>query len=926
RSPFLQFLAHRHSTFENSTLIGLSVPPHLLPMHTYASHQFGSTISKPQHQTAPHTVLDVLRGIQKEYETHKEKPESFEVNKEEKRRLHPEARLSLHPNFIFHKGVQMKAFNRFPLSPSEQKQFDREMRTATIGTLANWLVSHLKIMPGSYIKPAIKVHAKREDEPEKAKEPYSKAEENDEKKDSDNNTEIPALRRLYDFAYVSTTGKTPPERFAFASLFHLASNNHLDGVKEFLKNYPKIIEDKDFDPKSMIYNLLRKNHRDMLVYFLDEVFKVSPRDYFKTQTEFYKAIRICITQYAPDCLDYLLSHLSLKEVPDQLVRVWSHQVIFTESSQLAAVLLKHFPEFTSKVLRSFVRSNFEEEDLDVLITAGISPVAIIEEWLSIYNQLFFKTNLNKILNIMAKYNIKLGDFQTSKEEPFDSAAIQSKILHSFFETYVQKENLKTLSNFGIVPETLVDEWISAHRSQRSPDRQNDFFVLDFIAEHKIDLTRPHPETGIPLIFEIISLNSSQLLWGFESYFYSQLSLLANFPDPKGKTLFDHAHQSIEEQIHNPVLALLRPYAFWRKGKSYSYEPWYSKLYCAFLLKDTSEIERLSKNIPSIVVKSELIKLLKYENDYPDIFRKINEKISEVEKRVEEARQALHENDCLSFYNIFNNSPEVLNMLDPLEMDKYSLKHSHSSSQVEHKSEEESPKDDEQLEDGERTTQCSSLVSVFEDNNYDRTLRYLEQAYPDRKEFIALKTIQDGAKVIPYHPFVWALAEEKSEAFFAIIDYMGKDFPKLAYAVGKDIFPYILKQLSEERARKLTERFPDLFTHVDEENDFFIRSLTNLPSEVRKEFIVKYKDKLREIDPQFGFFYFYWIFSGKNMPILAELVKCDPSLLELKTLDGLTHAEICIDVTNDKRSFQKKMKKLELLSGNVKEEKIKGEKI
>lgn len=63
-----------------------------------------------------------------------------------------------------------------------------------------------------------------------------------------------------------------------------------------------------------------------------------------------------------------------------------------------------------------------------------------------------------------------------------------------------------------------------------------------------------------------------------------------------------------------------------------------------------------------------------------------------------------------------------------------------------------------------------------------------------------------------------------------------------------------------------------------------------------------------------------------MPILAELVKCDPSLLELKTLDGLTHAEICIDVTNDKRSFQKKMKKLELLSGNVKEEKIKGEKI
>jgi hypothetical protein len=1023
RSPFLQFLAHRHPTFKNSVIVGLSVPPQLVPIHIYASTCGGSPFTKvnSEGESINPAVSEILKGIQDEYETHKEMPESFEERKEEKRDLIPEARISLHPDLAFNKDVHMKAFNRFPLSKSEQAQFESEMRTATIGTLADWLASHFKVMPDSF-------------------------------------AEYPALKRLYHFAYKAITGEEAEEKFAFESFRHLVANGHVNGVKEFVKAFPEVVDHEDFNTLTLAQSALRANNPELLKYLFEELFKQSPQELFGTSVEIYKAIRTCLAQQAAGSLDYLFSSCDLKEIPTSLVQIWCSYFDDCNFPELAVTVLKHFPQHQHLIIRSIFKRGYAFSWFwDKLIAGGINLQLIIEEYIVALRGKKSAILSEDLVYMIGKHRVDLTSPHSQTNEPLSVELLQSKILEPLLE-YISLEELDPLITSGLGPELLVEEVISAHRNKKS--NHNSYLLLQMLDNHKVDLTRPHsqtneslgaeilrskilraafeegiseeqldrfitygmspyslfeemtatqqskrrntyvilnmlakykvdlsvsqPKTGSPLIFDVIHLNPIGWTQEFRKYFYDQLPSLLNLTDASGKTIFGYAQMAFERKTKNELLYLVNPYTLWTGCKTFSQDSWnwYYQLSMVAFKKNHEEVRHLMQEIPAYLDESHaaLKALFENENDFEELVKKLRQKIKEQKEVLNATREALKRHDFQTFYHLFESSKEMIREgIKYTEIETFqehsepsfsplreSLDENESESLTQVSKEEKEKEvvrvpsqelrqfldwintlipvtetvDEKDLEEiikisdiiksgqydvEELKSRLPSLknpkllryilTQILRIGDHDLTLETLKQAYPDMDEFIALEQTYEGCgEFTQRHPLSTAIWGNLQGSVSAIIEYVDDRFPDLAITQGVGNFAILLEVLLEKDVRTLVKKFPYLFTHQDNEKDFFRQSIESLPFNVRKEFVFKHKDKLKEIQIRDGTPYFFSLFDeegNENEPLIIELVKNDHSFLEIKSVDGLTFEDFLGEVMGHKNKavFNKMMKKL-----------------
>jgi len=440
RSPFLQYLAHNDSTFENSVIMGIAAPPSLIAAHAFASNESGTHLKEVNGVPVP--ILEIYKRIQGEYEAPKETLKSSEDGESdlisddesdlsqedekegafpvEKRHLFPEARLSLHPRFVFDPNTRMKVINRFPLTEDEQKQFDQEMRQASIGTLAHWLSSHTKVMPGSFI-------------------------------------EYPSLKTLYHTAYKGMTGKEAEESFAMAGFSHLLANDHFEGAKEFLKAYPDI----DLDPWAIIFETLRTSQKpiEMLTLIYESFFAQKSEDFEKHRHSFFKAVRLFYNKFYNKTLvegiEFLFTHFNIKEIPEEIVLAWLNTNISSfHDGRDAEPLLKYFPQYKLKILETICKGRFKDVIIDSLIQCGISFEQIIDG--------IFENNNKDIIEILKSILNKI----TYKQVKLDKAH-EDQIYQFLLDQ--DATTVTALFRYCQNPFKLADEWVKLQRGKTVPE-------------------------------------------------------------------------------------------------------------------------------------------------------------------------------------------------------------------------------------------------------------------------------------------------------------------------------------------------------------------------------------------------------------------------------------------------------------------------
>lgn len=374
QSVFLQYLARRDATFENSVMLGISIPEDLLQDNSATdchSTEYPRGAEVEENKVVHVSAVPVFQGIQQEYRDHKDAPESFEIDKGRKMDLIPEARLSLHPSFILSPQVRIRAFNRFPMPPQEEKEFNREVRSASIGTMSGWLQSQQRLMPDSFL-------------------------------------EFPALKRLYNASYKATTGDQPQEKPAIESLKHLLVNGHVEGVRQFLETYPEALSQTQLDCKNIGHIAIRSDTVATLRFICEEFGAKNVSDFYQNQEEFIKAIMVCLHHESDLCLEYLLAHYDLSLLTNTGVESLA-RVIEDDEPEIAAVFCRYFPQVESQLLRKVFGKSLADNYLDIFISKGYRPEELFSKILKLHKNRELSNNIaHPLYNILIRRNADLS--------------------------------------------------------------------------------------------------------------------------------------------------------------------------------------------------------------------------------------------------------------------------------------------------------------------------------------------------------------------------------------------------------------------------------------------------------------------------------------------------------------------------------------
>ncbi len=251
-SLFEQFYKYKHPTFENSVLIAISQNPENLDDYNYPTYGGGSFIDNQDKKKQ--STSQFVHAIQNEFELQRQREQklqwefenpldhestgkyshskprtqtnrvrfdSFDKDTMRKKSLMPENRRFLQPDtFLNLDFVRTGAFDRFPLSDSEEQAYDAEMRKTTVHIIADWLAEHTQGIPGSF-------------------------------------EGIPVIKTIYAMAYEKVMGTKPEESLPIDGFRYLAQNSSKEAVEEFIVTCLDTFESKkEALPSSMILNFL----------------------------------------------------------------------------------------------------------------------------------------------------------------------------------------------------------------------------------------------------------------------------------------------------------------------------------------------------------------------------------------------------------------------------------------------------------------------------------------------------------------------------------------------------------------------------------------------------------------------------------------------------------------------------------------------
>jgi hypothetical protein len=336
QSLFEQFIAHKDPELGNSVMLAIPMNPDILEDHMYAAHGGGRPFDLEDDQKQKtNSPLHVLRGLQNEDERQSFGRESFEIDKERKRDLVPEARFFLHPKNMFDsERVKVKAFNRFPLTKEEEKAHGQEMRRTSLAMLADWLAQKNEVLEGSFL-------------------------------------DYPILKIIYKMAYKGLTGEDVKESIAVEGFLYLIQHGHIEAVETYLSLYPDILEKGGLDQKTLMNAALESNNPDSLDFVLERILKTSVQETF-SEREFVKTVRGLLLDNKDKTLIYFIENYDISKISDKIKMVWIKGAIEEEYTlSVIQAIVKKAPHLFDQALEIMLESGLDADNFEAIVKSGI---------------------------------------------------------------------------------------------------------------------------------------------------------------------------------------------------------------------------------------------------------------------------------------------------------------------------------------------------------------------------------------------------------------------------------------------------------------------------------------------------------------------------------------------------------------------------
>ena len=935
-SLFAQYHPSEEETSQNSVVVSIATPPHLLEEHAYAAWGGGAPYSVSEGDTFEEsTVLKDLTRLQ-----NTDLSAADETSNETTKISVSEARLNLHPHVIHHPAVQMKMFERFPLNENAQKEFNHEMRKISIAMMADWLKSKHMIMPGSFMGNA-------------------------------SGEKTPFLKQLFAQVWKGPTEKALEEIVSYDAFHWLLENGQVEAAQAFLDQYPETLEHiKPTDIK------IQKATVETLKFFLEKVAKKSVKEFFETPKAFYRMIRINLAYESPDVLDYLLSEYDLSTIDPKIVKAWYFQAWNSGVPQTPHILAKHFPDLKHGVLQKTLESRSVEAITHYIQQTGGSPVENLKELLTQY-----KTNNG---DITLQY--------TLKEMDIDLSTLTLEEVRKIFQAECTPINWGTdydaLIAKGISPSTIAEMFMGyirgnyafasillAHIQKYNLNVAdiNNFSVPEFLGNFpslSTEDTEALVKAGIPAksiaeaMVEGISLGKYKTdhLFDFIKKFNLKIEDIGGFNASEFLESFHYLTDTdINYLIESGIPAESIAAALIKRARSGKYSAYELSM---FLQKYAVKIKTISgfdmgifttgfeyifyfpealikSGVPAAEIFNAGIQKLLYSNSTEPISYFVHNNRSALQELfTPDELQALNNPKNDVFLNLLKErypapvalpteevpsaaAAERIETVASTALETVEEIEAHNTVEDEESTDTESSEDStdilQKIRGVSDQSQLQPLFSkVFESNDEAQILAAFNNIPAQfvgtlESKFSIVTTILTNPSVLT------RLSEEVfSSSVRSVIDYLGDLFPAYSIQNSLPFFELVeaLNKFNKEKLRELWTKFPDLFTYQDEAHDqgFFERMLSVLDGELLEEFVLLHAKKLGELANN-GCPYFWEILyvEADLTDGLIDFINAHPELLELKSIEGFSFKE-ALDILDVPATYEKIMKKLRKKTG------------
>lgn len=909
QSLFEQYIKYKKTSLGNSVLLALSQNPEGLDACHYAT--WGGGHAYTIHSTSPEghpcqktpSTSEVLNKIQGEYDRQiKEGTEAFDKDADRKRGLFPENRILLHPHWIMNpSNTKMRSFDRFPLNPEEQRAYGREMRAATVAMLADWLAQKSTVIDGAFL-------------------------------------DYPALKTLYKRAYKGVAGQDLRETFCVDGFVHLVRNGHLQAVKGYIDNDPDVLNQEGASPEILLKAALDSNNPDQIDYFLKR-FGKNINDVLAKEDFLFKMRELLGSDHKKTFF-YFLKNYDLSLIDDSAKLYWvNHNALKcyrpNDLNEYLRDLHQTMPHFMDQVIDNIIdidnnisHPSGKEHIIRILETGVLTSQNFLEKiCLHIHKkpQIYYDFGMMETL-IEKGVDIRVPDPDTQEPVAFTLATALNHTDSNVIKNLPYALDLLDLKNkAGLTLMQFLQKTFLEGQDQKDPFNMcNLFYSLQSLQQSEgRDYCRESYPPFIEAFGELKELRYRDALTSFENRHW-----IDHFQKAQGFTevqeLVDHCPDSrllsiFAEKIKMKTVRGAFEFYYgktWQENKN-----WLKRLEAAIRSNDRNLIDDLKASMPSgirsycfdgsywpselkdhIVIRKEIIPLIaelekswKTESDlWLGQLKKLQSEGDNEREIIPHIRQ-MSAYTSIRTYNDFRKYPQI---------DPYSAAHAlHSKERALYSKEQAWIAETQRLvatqqplADWEQhlnqapdwVTLSQNLGLLPEAQFTDLLPKILEKFSPEKERFF------NENKVIPpeRHDIKYlitrVLGRDEPRLTRAFVDFLGiENIPLLVHVTDSYCLGRIMETLSPAEVEHLFSINPDFFTYKDARHDCFVGSLTDLPMALKKKLAFANLEKLKDHDASGNPYFWCFLENDSNLPLVQELLEKDPSLLRLKTSDGLS---------------------------------------
>lgn len=500
------------------------------------------------------------------------------------------------------------------------------------------------------------------------------------------------------------------------------------------------------------------------------------------------------------------------------------------------------------------------------------------------------------LRLANSFQIKLSILQyILKEAPHLSKEAFENILSS---QYLSEEAYETLmANSLIAPQALLTLIYDRMMKGVAREYDNTQIPIKVCLERGANLATLHPVTGEPLVFMVPELKGD-LCPEIISWLKDKPDVL-KLVNSDGLSLLQVTQKGLLEGASNKGLfdALLQLCKSAQQDyNALSYRPFIdyfgpAEFWSAPILNPPESIEWVEKL--QLVANSQQAETLVASCPYPELLQVFGGKISSFgyydsvkkQRDLESAREQWIQNIKLSL----SDKPLLQKLLD--EAPSAHLRH---------------------------------VLYLFSDEKHVEGLsRALQRLYPIKKDFMMeSETVTGTTMEYPAHPVIYMSQQKAHKSIIqCYLSFLGhENFPQFFFNLSSYEQYNLKDSFSEEEWNALYDSAPTLFTGVyPDGRDMFAKSLMDgrMPLSLKQRIVKDNAPRLKILEKQeLGAPYFWSLLLSdeQNMPLIKEEVQNDPSLLHLKSLEGLTFQQI-LPILPKGHSCTKALKRL-FLNGDV----------